>query len=77
MVYARVHDQTVADDYYAAMDIIEGQLEQEPVFGSLCQNGNGGNELLALIEALEARTVEEEQQALVEEIRQGLLALAA
>jgi len=27
MVYARVHDQTVADDYYAAMDIIEGQME--------------------------------------------------
>ncbi len=26
MVYARVHDQTVADDYYAAMDRVEQRL---------------------------------------------------
>ena len=27
MVYARVHDQTVADDYYAAMQKVEKQLD--------------------------------------------------
>jgi len=39
MIYARVHDQTVADDYYAAMSQIEKRLElldapeniQEPI----------------------------------------------
>jgi hypothetical protein len=27
MIYARVHDQTVADDYYAAMSQVEKRLE--------------------------------------------------
>jgi hypothetical protein len=27
MIYARVHDQTVADDYYAAMQQVERQLD--------------------------------------------------
>ena len=27
MIYARVHDRTVADDYYAAMDRIEQRLD--------------------------------------------------
>jgi hypothetical protein len=27
MVYARVHDQTVADDYYAAMSQVEKRLD--------------------------------------------------
>jgi hypothetical protein len=27
MVYARVHDQTVADDYFAAMQRVEQRLE--------------------------------------------------
>ena len=26
MIYARVHDQTVANDYYKAMDLIEEKL---------------------------------------------------
>jgi integrase len=29
MIYARVHDRTVADDYYAAMDRIEQRLERQ------------------------------------------------
>ena len=27
MIYARVHDRTVAEDYYAAMDVVEKRLE--------------------------------------------------
>jgi hypothetical protein len=31
MVYARAHDQTVADDYFAAMERVEQKLEIVPV----------------------------------------------
>ncbi len=31
MIYARVHDQTVADDYFAAMRYIEQRLDIVPV----------------------------------------------
>jgi site-specific recombinase XerD len=31
MIYAKAHDQTVADDYYAAMGRIEQRLEIVPV----------------------------------------------
>ena len=30
MIYARVHDRTVTDDYYAAMDRIEQRLDVGP-----------------------------------------------
>lgn len=30
MIYARVHDQTVAEDYYAAMDRVEQRLQIAP-----------------------------------------------
>ena len=30
MIYARVHDQTVADDYYAAMEQVEKRLDTSP-----------------------------------------------
>jgi site-specific recombinase XerD len=30
MIYARVHDRTVAEDYYAAMDVVEKRLEVTP-----------------------------------------------
>jgi site-specific recombinase XerD len=76
MVYARVHDQTVADDYYAAMAIIEKQMEFTPSQAVGHQNGNGSAfpELLALVDALK---VDESQCALVAEIRRGLLALTS
>ena len=31
MIYARAHDQTVADDYFAAMERVEQRLAIEPV----------------------------------------------
>ena len=30
MIYARVHNRTVAEDYYAAMDVVEKRLEVAP-----------------------------------------------
>ena len=30
MIYARVHNRTVAEDYYAAMDVVEKRLEVVP-----------------------------------------------
>ena len=73
MVYARVHDQTVANDYYAAMAVIEQQLECL-ASADARHNGNGSAfpELLALLDVLK---VDGDQQALVDEIRRSLLAL--
>jgi integrase len=31
MIYARVHDRTVAEDYYAAMEVVEKRLELTPL----------------------------------------------
>jgi hypothetical protein len=30
MIYARVHDRTVAEDYYTAMEVVEKRLEVSP-----------------------------------------------
>ncbi|MCA9933917.1 MAG: tyrosine-type recombinase/integrase, partial [Anaerolineales bacterium] len=76
LTYARVHDQTVADDYYAAMAMIEEQMqfpqslppEQNP-------NGNAAH-LLLLLDALQAEPLTKSQQAVVDELQGGLLALA-
>ncbi|HSL93937.1 MAG TPA: tyrosine-type recombinase/integrase [Bacillota bacterium] len=77
MVYARVHDRTVADDYYTAMAVIEKRLDCTPGYADDSQNPNGSGcrELLALVDALNAEIVNENQRMLVAEIRRGLLAL--
>jgi hypothetical protein len=31
MIYARAHDQTVSDDYFAAMERVEQRLEIKPI----------------------------------------------
>jgi hypothetical protein len=31
MIYARVHNRTVAEDYYGAMDVVEKRLEVVPL----------------------------------------------
>ena len=79
MTYARVHDRIVADDYFRAMTLIEEQMgcPAGSAAASLGENGNTCQELLAMVEALDAGTVDEAQRALVEEIRRGLLLLAA
>lgn len=78
LVYTQVHHRTVTDDYYAAMEKVEQRLvEQVPrPTGQVAENGNRCEGLLGLVDTLDAETEGEKQQALVEEIRQGLLALA-
>lgn len=83
MIYARVHDRTVAEDYYAAMAVIEKRLEPHlPPVPELAQNGNGRYEngesnqpLLALVDDLADGALDEHQCQLVAELRQGILAL--
>ena len=52
MVYARVHDRTVADDYYAAMDRIEQRLDVGPLAQTApageSLTGNGREQLLGI-----------------------------
>jgi len=38
MIYARAHDQTVADDYFGAMQRIEQRMEVVPVTGEIVQD---------------------------------------
>ena len=81
MIYARVHDRTVAEDYYAAMAVIEVQLYQQPGARTVeadCsewENGNTCHLLLAFVDALDIEMADEKQRELVEEICRGLLAL--
>jgi hypothetical protein len=86
MIYARVHDRTVAEDYYAAMAVIEKRLEPHlpPVPElAIAQNGSGRYEtregdqpLLALVDDLAGGALDERQYQIVAELRQGILALA-
>ena len=66
MTYARVHDQTVMDDYFGAMEEIEGV--QTAVFGpaTLTQNA------LALLDKLGQDGLNDEQQQILAELRRCL-----
>lgn len=71
--YARLYDGTVAADYYRAMDEIEGRFLGSEADAS----PPGSGELLALVDALKAGTLNERQQGLVHALRAGILALDA
>jgi integrase/recombinase XerC len=76
MIYARVHDQTVAEDYYAAMSQIEKRLdligEQENL--QALSNTVAQNELLELTKKLmELDLGEEERINIAIQIRQIIL----
>ena len=84
MVYARVHNRTVAADYYAAMSVIEKRLE--PHLHGLPEQtapqkqreqvkSNGNGRLLALVDALNDETLDDSQRQLVTQLRSGILAL--
>ncbi len=85
MTYARIHDQTVADDYFTAMNLIEKRLEaDEPESIALAtapdqtipyQNGHERHHLLSLVEALAVNSLNDDQRELVAELRSGILAL--
>lgn len=86
LTYARVHDRTVAEDYFAAMSLIEKRLEphlnrlpeQAAPPHTARQNGHlGGHQhLLILVDTLHQGDLDEKQRTLVAELRQELLALA-
>jgi site-specific recombinase XerD len=72
MIYARVHDRTVAKDYYAAMADIEKQLDLQPGATPPVTPGH----LLALVDTLQAETLSDTQRETVQALRAGILALA-
>ncbi len=82
LTYARLHDQTIATDYYTAMAVIEARLQP-----GLPTGGNGKSpaqtkthgtptHLLELVSSLQAEPLTENQQTLLDELQQGLAALA-
>ena len=85
MTYARVHDRTVAEDYFTAMAVVEKRLEPHlpRLSGSEAErsgpgsseNGNGQRQLFLLVEALQAGPLNETQQAAVTELRHSLEAI--
>ena len=52
MIYARAHDQTVADDYFAAMQRVEQRLEIAPPEPSELVKEPEHAQLLGLVEQL-------------------------
>ena len=82
MIYARVHDETVAQDYYEAMAVIEKQLELQlpPQISaesetSQMENSADGDQLLALADTLADSVLDDWQRQLVDELRNGIVAL--
>jgi integrase len=71
--YARLYDGTVAAGYYRAMGQIEAQME--PREASPDSPPTAG-QLLALVDALRDGTLNETQREMVQDLRDGILALA-
>jgi site-specific recombinase XerD len=92
LTYARVHDQTVAEDYFTAMTTIEARfrLPTHPHLNQLGQpltssgaanstaepQSNRSDHLLTLVNALDSDRLDQQQRALVAELRCSLLALS-
>lgn len=91
LTYARLHNHTVANDYLAAMAVIEGRLvEQEMAAGETAPplpelpateitqptSSNRSNHLLALVATLDNEPLNDHQRELVAQLRHGILALA-
>jgi hypothetical protein len=70
--YARLYDGTVAADYYRAMAETESRLEG----GERAGNPPDSSQLLALVDALDAGTLNDVQRETVQALRTGMLALA-
>jgi integrase len=75
MVYAKVHDRTVAEDYFTAMSEIEKRME-------LVAEGNGNSpapepeELVSLLDSLEEHAADAEQAETIATVRRAVIALA-
>jgi hypothetical protein len=75
MIYARVHDQTVADDYYAAMQQIEKRMDLLGVQqeASIPISNDERTQLLALTMKLEQPELNlETKQSIVTQMRDVL-----
>lgn len=72
MIYARIHDRTVARDYYAAMTGIEARLDLFPE-----GEPPAPTQLLSLIDRLRAEPLTERQQEVVEALHSFIVSLAA
>lgn len=78
MIYARVHDQTVAKDYYDAMTNIEAKLAahlQTPPEEQVDTSRTTAN-LLTLLITLQDEPLTTSQQATIHQLQCGLLSLA-
>lgn len=87
LTYARVHDRTVAEDYFAAMAVVEKRLESHLPQPLLSESGPAEKELnpsqskenvrqlLKLVAALQAEPLNANQQALLAELRGNIEAL--
>jgi hypothetical protein len=69
--YARLYDGTVAADYYRAMAEIESRFEG----GENTTTPPDSGQLLALVDALYAGTLNDTQRETVQNLRAGILAL--
>lgn len=80
LTYARVHDRTVAEDYFAAMAVVEKRLAdqlpppKQDVARLPTLNGTTIH-LLTLVDNLNQESLTESQQALVTALQQDLTAL--
>ncbi len=70
--YARLYDGTVAADYYRAMAEIESRFEG----GENATTPPDSGQLLALVDALHAGTLNDAQRETVQALRAGILAMA-
>jgi hypothetical protein len=70
--YARLYDGTVAADYYRAMAEIENHFDGEQHDSPPPDRG----QLLALVDAMHAGTLNDAQRETVQALRTGILALA-
>jgi hypothetical protein len=84
LTYARVHNRTVAEDYYTAMAVVEKRLALAPSrpFEPTEENGKEPNnqsafpaqQMLALVETLQAEPLTESQQLVVTKLQSSLAA---
>ena len=77
LTYARLHDQTIATDYYTAMAVIEARLQPglPTVANGQTETNDASAHLLQLVSSLQAQPLTDNQQELLTELQQGLVVL--
>jgi hypothetical protein len=84
LTYARVHNRTVAEDYYTAMAVVEKRLAlpTNRPFKPTEENGKEPNQnayparqMLAMVETLQAEPLTESQRHIVTKLHSSLAAL--